>query len=90
MRYTDSYSILILLFLVFISCQSTCLPDAKILQVFYKKEWEKVDQKAIPALNLPIREARKLELWLRPHTEYIIRIFAKDSRLLKEMPFWMP
>jgi hypothetical protein len=62
--------------------------DGYLTQVFYKKELEKVGKKAIPALNLPIREARKLELWLRPHTEYVIQIYSKESQLLKEMPLF--
>jgi hypothetical protein len=62
--------------------------EGYLTQVFYKNELEKVGKKAIPALNLPIREARKLELWLRPHTEYVIQIYSKESQLLKEMPLF--
>jgi hypothetical protein len=62
--------------------------EGYLTQVFYKKELEKVGRKAIPALNLPIRETRKLELWLRPKTEYVIQIFSKESQLLKEMPLF--
>jgi hypothetical protein len=64
------------------------IKDGYLTQVFYQNEWEKVGKKAIPALNLPIREARKLELWLRPNTAYVIRIFSKESQLLKEMPLF--
>jgi hypothetical protein len=67
------------------------IKDGYLTQVFYKKELDLVGKKAIPALNLPMRNEAKLELWLRPNTGYIIRIYAKDSRLIKEMPFgFMP
>jgi hypothetical protein len=67
------------------------IKDGYLTQVFYKKELDVVNKKAIPALNLPMRGATKLELWLRPNTAYIIQIYAKDSRLIKEIPFgFMP
>jgi hypothetical protein len=58
--------------------------EGYLTQVFYKNELELVGKKAIPALNLPMRGEANLELWLRPNTAYIVRIYAKDSRLLKE------
>jgi hypothetical protein len=69
--------------------QEFAINDVKggyLCQVFYKNEWDLMGQKAIPALNLPIQNQEKLELWLRPNTPYVVRIFSKDSRLLKEMP----
>jgi hypothetical protein len=65
----------------------SALKEGFLTQVFYKNELQKVGEKAIPALNLPMRGEDKLELWLRPNTAYIIRIFSKDSRLLKEMTY---
>ena len=59
--------------------------EGYIAQVFYKNEVQKVGNKAIPALNLPINGEAKLELWLRPNTGYNIQVFSKDSRLLKEL-----
>jgi hypothetical protein len=61
------------------------IKEGYLAQVFYKSELDKVGKKAIPALNLPMRGAPNLELWLRPNTAYIVRFFSKDSRLLKEM-----
>jgi hypothetical protein len=58
--------------------------EGYLTQVFYKNEIELVGKKAIPALNLPMRGEPNLELWLRPNTAYIVRIYARDSRLLKE------
>jgi hypothetical protein len=49
-----------------------------------------VGKKAIPALNLPMRGEANLEAWLRPNTAFVVRIYAKDSRLLKEMPVITP
>jgi hypothetical protein len=61
------------------------LKDGYLTQVFYKNELDLVGKKAIPALNLPIRGEAKLELWLRPNTAFVVRIYAKDSRILKEV-----
>jgi hypothetical protein len=62
------------------------IKDGYLTQVFYKNELDLVGKKAIPALNLPMRGEANLELWLRPNTAYVVRIYAKDSRLLKEIP----
>ncbi len=60
--------------------------EGYLTQVFYKNELNVVGIKAIPALNLPMHDAANLELWLRPNTAYMVRIYAKDSRFLKEIP----
>jgi hypothetical protein len=62
------------------------IKDGYLTQVFYKNELDLVGKKAIPALNLPMRGEANLELWLRPNTAYVVRIYAKNSRLLKEIP----
>jgi hypothetical protein len=61
------------------------LKDGYLTQVFYKNELETVGIKAIPALNLPMRGEDTLGLWLRPNTAYVVRVFSRDSRLLKEV-----
>jgi hypothetical protein len=61
--------------------------EGYLTQVYYKNELDLVGKKAIPALNLPMRGEANLELWLRPNTAFVIRIYSKESRLLKEMQF---
>ena len=65
----------------------SAIKEGYLTQVFYKNELDAVGNKAIPALNLPMRSETKLELWLRPNTIFVIRFFSKDSELLKEMLF---
>ncbi len=60
------------------------IKEGYLTQVFYKNEVEIVGKKAIPALNLPMRGEANLELWLRPNTAFIIKIFSKNSNLLKD------